>query len=259
MTVETANSGFHSDPFPGIRYVTQDFREFGDAAPSELRLQFDDYAEKTGTVLCRTAQEEPVFIGELQHFTGTVPCFTPESKIATATGDVAIADLIPGMRVITRDNGLQQVRWVGRRHFGWRALGLNPFLRPVLIKAGSLGPEFPQRDMLVSPNHRFLASASELPGERLGMAQDFLDRDGVERVAARRVEYMQVLLDRHELLLVDGCWSESYQPQRSSIALLDAAQREELCRIVPALAHSPAPAFEAVRPQVLDTHCEPAQ
>lgn len=44
-----------------------------------------------------------------------VPCFTPGTRIATPRGECAVEALRVGDRVITRDNGLQEIRWIGQR------------------------------------------------------------------------------------------------------------------------------------------------
>ena len=44
-----------------------------------------------------------------------VPCFTPGTLIETADGEVDVADLRPGDLVLTRDNGYQEVHWVGAK------------------------------------------------------------------------------------------------------------------------------------------------
>ena len=43
------------------------------------------------------------------------PCFTPGTQIATERGAVAVEALRPADRVVTRDNGLRRVHWIGRR------------------------------------------------------------------------------------------------------------------------------------------------
>ncbi len=51
-----------------------------------------------------------------------IPCFTPGTLIATPRGEVPVEDLKAGDRVITRDNGIQQIRWAGRKDLGWHDL-----------------------------------------------------------------------------------------------------------------------------------------
>src|SRR5690606_22901210 len=87
-----------------------------------------------------------------------VPCFTPGTSIATPAGERLVEDLKVGDRIITRDNGLQEIRWIGRKTLDWKVLNANPHLKPVLIRQGSLGHGLPERDLMVSPNHRVLVA-----------------------------------------------------------------------------------------------------
>ena len=52
-------------------------------------------------------------IAELQAI--GIPCFTPGALIETEDGQVPVEDIRPGDMVMTIDNGLQPVRWVGQR------------------------------------------------------------------------------------------------------------------------------------------------
>ncbi|MGB8814075.1 MAG: choice-of-anchor L domain-containing protein, partial [Paracoccaceae bacterium] len=85
-----------------------------------------------------------------------IPCFTPGSLIVTERGEVQVEDLAIGDRVFTRDNGYQSIRWVGSRKLTRIDLALQPKLNPIRIRAGALGGALPERDMLVSPQHRML-------------------------------------------------------------------------------------------------------
>lgn len=40
-----------------------------------------------------------------------VPCFTPGTKVATPRGERLVEDLREGDKIITRDNGIQEIRW----------------------------------------------------------------------------------------------------------------------------------------------------
>ncbi|MBK0328302.1 Hint domain-containing protein [Rhodobacteraceae bacterium F11138] len=167
-------------------------------------------------------------------------CFAPGTRIATAAGDVAVEDLSPGDKVITRDNGLQPVRWAGRRDLDAAELIASPRLRPVLIRAGSLGPNMPERDLLVSPNHRMLLTGSEAhllfeEPEVLVPAKHLTGLDGVQRVCPDGVSYIHVMFDAHEVIRADGAWSESFQPGDMSLAGIARAQRDEILRLFPEL------------------------
>lgn len=219
------------------------FREDGADAPRELRLSYTGYEQSEGAVSARDGEGVPLFAADLRHFAQAVPCFTPMSEIATGTGLCPVTDLQVGQRVITRDSGAQSIRWIGWRRFGWRALALNPFLRPVHIARGALGNDLPERDMIVSPNHRFLTAmpGEGEGGERLSAARDLVGLEGVTISTQTRVDYVQILCDRHELLLGDGCWSESYQPTAVSLAVQPDYARAELAEILGADAVVAAP------------------
>ncbi len=87
---------------------------------------------------------------------GGVICFTPGTRILTPDGTMAIEDLREGDRVQTKDNGAQEIRWIGSRRMSGARLFAMPELRPVRIKAGVLDSDIPDEELLVSPGHRIL-------------------------------------------------------------------------------------------------------
>ena len=62
-----------------------------------------------------------------------IPCFTPGTLIATAKGERRVEDLVEGDRVITRDNGIQTIRWAGSREMTGAEFEQAAHLKPVLI------------------------------------------------------------------------------------------------------------------------------
>lgn len=170
-----------------------------------------------------------------------MPCFTPGTAIATRTGERAVEDLRVGDRVITRDNGIQEIRWAGRRALDYGQLAAAGHLRPVLIAKGSLGHGLPERDMLVSPNHRVLVPSDRtmLPfaeHEVLVAAKHLIDNRLIRPVQALGVTYVHFLCDRHEVVLADGIWAEAFQPGDYSLNGLGNAQRSEILELFPELA-----------------------
>ena len=167
-------------------------------------------------------------------------CFTPGTRIATQKGEVAVEALKPGDRVFTRDNGIQTLRWVGRRDLDAADLGAHPEFNPVLIRKGALGKGLPERDMLVSPQHRMLVSsdlAEVMFQERevLVPAKHLTGLDGVDQVATDAVSYLHLMFDRHEVVLADGAWTESFQPADRSLRGVGDAQRAEILSLFPEL------------------------
>ena len=167
-------------------------------------------------------------------------CFTPGTMIATSRGEIAVEALRISDRIVTRDNGLRPVRWIGATHLTAADFAARPHLRPVLLKGGSLGHDVPQRDLVLSPNHRVL-----LTGHRTGdhfdeyevfaAAKHLLGMDGVEAVAAGDLTYHHFMCDAHEVILSNGAWTESFQPDVSSLQGLGSGKQNEIYDLFPSL------------------------
>jgi len=186
-----------------------------------------------------------------------VICFTPGTGIATPRGIKVIEDLRPGDRVITRDNGLREICWTGRRTLDAARLMAAPHLCPILIRRDALGAGMPDRDMLVSPNHRMLIAnelAEMLFGERevLVAAKHLTGLPGIEQAgAAKGVSYIHVMCEHHEVLLADSAWSESFQPGDDALRGIEAEQRDEILTLFPDLASASGfGAYRAARPSL---------
>ena len=169
-----------------------------------------------------------------------IPCFTPGTVIATPKGERLVEELREGDRVITRDNGLQEIRWVGRRDLTGQELCQSPNLKPVLIRAGSLGRGLPERDMMVSPQHRMLINNDRSAlyfdeREVLAAAKHLTGMEGVDTVEASGVSYIHFMFDQHEVVLSNGAWTESFQPGEQVMDGMGEAQRNEIYDLFPEL------------------------
>ncbi|MBR9762976.1 MAG: type I secretion protein [Rhodobacteraceae bacterium] len=207
--------------------------------------------DEDGRILLKTGSGQELgritYEGVEQIRTTPVPdgaiCFAPGTLIATMRGEVQVQVLQPGDRVITRDNGMQELRWIGRRTLGPKELAAAPHLQPVLVRAGALGNDLPHTDLVVSPQHRMLirsdrASLLYEENEVLVAAKDLVGMPGVERLANREVTYLHLLFDQHEVILANGAWSESFQPGDYAMKTLDRAQQAEIHYLFPELAES---------------------
>ena len=160
--------------------------------------------------------------------------------IATASGECLVQNLKVGDRVITRDNGIQEIRWVGKRDMSGLELDRAVHLRPVLIRQGALGKGLPERDMLVSPQHRVLMASDKTAlyfdeAEVLVAAKHLTDMDGIDVVEVSGTTYIHVLFDQHEVILSDGAWSESFQPGDQTLNAMSDAVRAEILELFPEL------------------------
>ncbi|MBF9043124.1 hypothetical protein HKCCE4037_07290 [Rhodobacterales bacterium HKCCE4037] len=147
-----------------------------------------------------------------------IPCFTPGSRVKVERGTYKVEDLRVGDLIETRDNGLQPIRWIGRKRIDQRDLARAPHLRPIRIRKGALGKGVPNRDMEVSPQHRMLiegVQAELLFGadQVLVRAKHLVHLPGVEVVSdCERVTYIHLMCEAHEVICVDDAWTESFQP-----------------------------------------------
>ncbi len=169
-----------------------------------------------------------------------IPCFTPGCVIATPRGEQLVQDLKVGDRVITRDNGLQEIRWIGKRHLSPQELQQAPHLKPILIRAGSLGHDLPERDLLVSPQHRILVNNDKTAlyfeeREVLAAAKHLTGMDGVAEVETTGATYIHFMFEQHEVVLSNGSWTESFQPGDQVLDGMGDAQRDEIFDLFPEL------------------------
>ncbi|WP_317054827.1 Hint domain-containing protein [Roseovarius rhodophyticola] len=247
---ETTTSGDPDDDF--------DTLDLTGAAEAEnpggsLRVTFTSADQEDGFVTFFDADGNETGEAEFSNIENVIPCFTPGMVIATPTGERLVEDLQVGDRVITRDNGLQEIRWIGQRDLTKQELRQAPHLKPVLIRAGSLGHGLPERDMLVSPQHRLLLASEKSSlyfeeREVLAAAKHLTHKAGVEVVEASSVSYVHFMFDRHEVVLSNGSWTESFQPGQQVLDGMGHAQRSEIFNLFPELQdHDGIEAYQAAR------------
>jgi hypothetical protein len=137
-------------------------------------------------------------------------CYLRGTLVRTPDGERRVEDLRPGDLVVTRDNGPQPVRWIGCS----TALAEGR-LAPVRIAKGALGKGLPERDLLVSRQHRMLLSSPIIERmfgvpEVLVPAVKLLGLPGVDVVEdGSQVDYFHILTQRHEIILAEGAASET--------------------------------------------------
>lgn len=265
--LDTMTGGQGSDRFLGITAgdVVDGSEDAGNTDTDILDLFGSGWTKANTNIIFSAPGSESgtvQFLDNLGNVTGTmtfsnietvVPCFTPGTMIETDRGPVAVEVLTAGDRVRTRDNGLQTIRWIGRRDLSATELEQQPKLRPVLIRAGAIGPGLPARDLRVSPQHRILLTGAiaELicgEAEALAPAVYFVGQPGIVRdAAATGASYIHLMFDRHEIVQSDGIWSESFQPGAATLSGMDAAQRDEIFSLFPGLPAGDALAYPSAR------------
>ena len=175
-------------------------------------------------------------------FPGGPICFAADTLIETKLGLVAAASLQPGMSVMTRDNGFQEIVWVGSRHLSGDLLRAGDKMRPILIRQGALGPDMPARDMIVSPQHRVLVNSRIIlrlfdVSEALVAAKHLVGLPGIEEAPWEEgVTYTHFMCEKHEVVLSEGTFTESLYTGPEALKAVGSEGRAEILRIFPSLA-----------------------
>ena len=144
--------------------------------------------------------------------TNSTACFAPGTRILTALGEVPVERLMPGVRIQTRDNGQQTLRWAGAWSAAVGAGDAAPMAAnwPVTLTGdaplvGNLG-----RPLVLSAQHRVLLA---------GPACDLIMGDSEILAPACSIArprppwpgttWHHLLFDRHEVICAEGIWVES--------------------------------------------------
>jgi Ca2+-binding RTX toxin-like protein len=169
---------------------------------------------------------------EIEEFTGII-CFTKGANILTETGSRPIETLQVGDLVVTRDNGLQPIRWIGQRAVPGRGS-----LAPISFDVDAL--ESATHPLLVSPQHRMLFTGHEAEllfgeSEVLIPAKYLVNGTSVKEAPCAAVTYIHVMFDAHEVIYADGQATESFHAGDTGLDAIATAAREELFSVFPEL------------------------
>jgi Ca2+-binding RTX toxin-like protein len=233
--------------------VDNDILDLTDASNFEVSYTDATPGALAGSVVFYNNANRDSVVGTLNfsEIEGVV-CFTPGTLIDTAAGRVPVEKLCQGDRVLTRDNGWQEVSWIGRRNLTMRHLQEDASLLPIVMKAGSLGENLPERDLAVSPAHRMLVSSrrAQLYFEELEVlvaAKHLVEVPGIARGAPQPISYIHFMCSQHEVVRANGAWSESFLPGEQAMTQVREEQCAELLQLFPRLAVDGKSAFPAAR------------
>ncbi len=174
-----------------------------------------------------------------------VICFTPDTRIETPDGPRNVQDLREGDRVSTKDNGAQEISWIGSRRMTGARLFAMPKIRPIRIQAGALGLERPDQEFLVSPEHRMLITGDKAralfnEAEVLVSAKDLINGSTISvDIRVPEVTYIHLLLPQHQIVWANGIETESFHPANAALSTLDNMDRLRLLAEYPDLDYDP--------------------
>ncbi|MEP2532849.1 Hint domain-containing protein [Shimia sp.] len=152
--------------------------------------------------------------------------FTRGTRITTATGEQKpIEDLRIGDRILTRDDGPREIRWIG--HSTQRAVGE---FAPIVITAGALNNT---EDLKVSPDHRlFIYQRHDHIGagraELMVKARHLVNGDTVHVQEGGFVDYFQLMFDTHQIIFAEGISAETMQIDTRVHAVLPTELKQNI-------------------------------
>jgi hypothetical protein len=145
---------------------------------------------------------------------GAIPaCYAPGTLLLTPDGENKIETLRVGDKLISPDGKAHTIRWVWS---GQQPLDTDGHAdKPVLVRQGALGAGKPNRDLIVSGQHRIVAGAGgQLDGAFsqpcMVPAKALIDLPGIRLMLGKRsITWHHVLCDTHLVVIANGCLSES--------------------------------------------------
>lgn len=182
-------------------------------------------------------------------------CLAGGTMVLTDQGEVPVEKLQVGDMIRTLDHGFQPLRWIGRRPVCVAEQQIEPRVRAVRIRAGALGAGMPRRHLHVTQQHRVMLYRDR-GREALVPARMLVGWPGVE--LAQQVRFLvwyHLLFDRHEVLITEGCGTESLLLGEQAMAAIAPAARSELDLMFPEGSGARAPARELITRRTL--HSDP--
>jgi hypothetical protein len=146
----------------------------------------------------------PDDFGNTDITTTFTPCFAAGTRIMARRGEVAVEHLREGDVVWSQFAGWTEVRWIGHRKVDCRRHPKPEKVWPVRVAAGAFGSGRPCRDLLLSPDHALFLCDVLIPIKHL------INGTSIVQVPTDAVTYYHVELRRHDILLAEGLWAESY-------------------------------------------------
>lgn len=147
-------------------------------------------------------------------FEAAFSAFAHGSLITTTRGPVAVEDLEPGMKLITREHGSQDVQWIGAMRLVPEAAQRSAHdVRMNRIMADAFGFTRPERDLMTGPGARMLRKGRTDEPDSLVPVRNLADGANVIEILPQHpVMVYHLCLRKHSTILVNGVEMESFHP-----------------------------------------------
>lgn len=222
-----------------MRITVEDYPSSGD----ETHLSFMPY-EHASAADMNAFGNGRIAVQNVNANPAPVPvCYVEGTRLEGVNGPLAVEDLRVGDLLMTMDNGPLPICWIGWTEHLWP--GADERFRPVRIPARSLDGGLPERDLLVSPQHRILLTRETFAflnddEQCFVPALSLLGYRGVQvDTSSPKVRYYHVLLSRHCILTAEGLLSESFFPGPVALRSLSLGNRVQVMTLFPNLRKDP--------------------
>ena len=149
-------------------------------------------------------------------FEAAFSAFAHGTLITTTQGPVAVEDLEPGMKLITRDFGSQRLLWVGSMKIVPKFAETTAHdARMSRIMANSFGFTRPERDLMVGPGARMLKAGPVLSDVEPVLKPVNQLSDGanvIDILPPSPVDVYHLCLARHATVMANGMDMETFHP-----------------------------------------------
>jgi Hint domain len=133
------------------------------------------------------------------------PCFLEGTRILGSAGELYVEAIKAGDLVLTWDQRLVPVRWVGRSTVSRRFADPLRVL-PIRVKACALGENVPKRDLLVSPDHALYIDGVLIHAGALVNGTSIVRESNIPLTFT----YYHVEIDDHSLILAENTLAETF-------------------------------------------------
>jgi hypothetical protein len=131
-------------------------------------------------------------------------CFTADTLIGTAAGEIAVQDLKIGDLIRTYDGRFVPIRWIGHQVVASRFREVQRL--PVRVKATAFGEDVPCRDLIVSPDHALFVDDVLLQAAALVNGTSIVH----EVNSPAFFTYYHVEVDDHSLIFAENTPAETF-------------------------------------------------
>jgi len=147
-------------------------------------------------------------------FEAAFSAFAHGSLITTTRGTVAVEDLEPGMKLITREHGSQPIQWIGAMRLVPEATATSGHdARMTRIMSNAFGFTRPERDLMAGPGARMLRKGTADSPDLLVPVRNMSDGvQVIDIVPPSPVMVHHLCLRKHATILVNGLEMETFHP-----------------------------------------------